>query len=319
MLVVLAATAVLGVGVVRAVEIGPGKASVKAAPRQDHNAHGQGAPARAGGHGGAAATALAPPTLDSGRYALRLARQVVPTGTRRFGFEVIDVTTGKPITEFEDDMTKKLHLIVVREDLVEFQHVHPTLDEGGRWTTTEAVLGRAGPWRLIADFIPHGGERTVLSATLHATGGRFRARPLRESPRAGEHVWRAETAGYEVHVAAEGYAARRSGTLRFTVERGGEPVTDLQQYLGALGHAVLLRAGDVAYTHVHPHEGPPEPGEIEFEVSYPAAAPLALFLQFRHRGRVHTAAFALPTPPAQPEPEPQPDQAAPDASPPRHE
>ena len=40
--------------------------------------------------------------------------------------------------------------------------------------------------------------------------------------------------------------------LTLTVTKDGQPVTDLQPYLGAYGHLVALRAGDLAYLHVHP-------------------------------------------------------------------
>ncbi len=40
--------------------------------------------------------------------------------------------------------------------------------------------------------------------------------------------------------------------------RDGSPVTNLQPYLGAYGHLVALRDGDLAYLHVHPMG---EPGD----------------------------------------------------------
>ena len=65
----------------------------------------------------------------------------------------------------------------------------------------------------------------------------------------------------------------------------------MQPYLGASGHLVALRAGDLAYLHVHPLEGGAEIGRIAFAATYPSAGRYRLFLQFRHAGRVHTAAL----------------------------
>jgi hypothetical protein len=291
-LVVLSvAIAILAIGTARALDLGGGGSSTKV----DHNAHMAGmTTAGTMKHHEAAG----PPStgLDNGRYALSVQKQVLPVGARRMSFDVIDTRTGKPVTGYDEDLTKKLHLIVVREDLTRFQHVHPTLGSDGRWTVTEAVLSRAGPWRLIADFIPAGGARTVLATTVQATGGAYDVRPFRESSRIGDHRWRTTVAGYEVTLEGERFAGGASGALRFKVRRDGKPVTDLQPYLGARGHAVLLRWGDVAYVHVHPREGSAAPGAIDFDVTYPRAAPLGLFLQFRHAGRVHTAHFELPTP-----------------------
>ena len=59
--------------------------------------------------------------------------------------------------------------------------------------------------------------------------------------------------------------------LTATVSRDGEPVTDLQPYLGAYGHLVALRDGDLGYLHVHP-EGDTGPGpEIAFGTEFPSA------------------------------------------------
>ena len=292
-----AAGAILIAGFARALDLGPGDETLRAASQAAHEQHTKPAAGKRE-HNAHRTTAVPPALLDDGRYALQVDQQVVPTGTRRLAFTITNVRDAKPQTRFDDDLTKKLHLIVIREDLTGFQHVHPQMDARGRWTARDAVLDRPGPWRLIADFIPTGGRKTALSTAVHVSGGDYRPRPPRESQRAGEHRWRTTAGAYTVTLTAERFGAGSAGTLRFEVHRDGKPVADLQPYLGALGHTVLLRWGDVAYTHVHPREGKPKPGQIIFDVTYPRAAPAAMFLQFRHRGVVRTATFGLPIPPA---------------------
>jgi hypothetical protein len=81
------------------------------------------------------------------------------------------------------------------------------------------------------------------------------------------------------------------------------PVTDLQPYLGAYGHLVALREGDLAYLHVHP-EGAPGDGatpagpRVEFAAEVPSAGTYRLFLDFRHAGVVRTAEFTVAAGPA---------------------
>ena len=77
-----------------------------------------------------------------------------------------------------------------------------------------------------------------------------------------------------------------------TVTRDGEPVTDLQPYLGALGHLVAIRDGDLAYLHVHPLDEADGPGgpTVRFAVEVPTAGTYGLFLDFSHGGEVRTAA-----------------------------
>ena len=56
--------------------------------------------------------------------------------------------------------------------------------------------------------------------------------------------------------------------------------------LGAGGHLVALREGDLAYLHVHPSgEG------VAFEADLEPRSRYRLYLQFKHDGRVHTAEF----------------------------
>ena len=80
--------------------------------------------------------------------------------------------------------------------------------------------------------------------------------------------------------------------------RAGAPVRDLQPYLGAYGHLVALRAGDLAYLHVHP-EGEPADGRtaagpgIAFVAEVPSAGTYRLYLDFRHGGAVRTAEFTV--------------------------
>ena len=68
-----------------------------------------------------------------------------------------------------------------------------------------------------------------------------------------------------------------------------EPVA-VEPYLGAGGHLVALREGDLAYLHVHPTGGPGS-GPVSFMTEFPTEGRYRLFLQFKHEGKVHTAAF----------------------------
>jgi hypothetical protein len=81
--------------------------------------------------------------------------------------------------------------------------------------------------------------------------------------------------------------------LTATVTRDGQPVADLQPYLGAYGHLVSLRDGDVGYLHVHPDEDGGAGPAIAFHTEFPTAGRYRLFLDFRHSGTVRTAAFTV--------------------------
>jgi hypothetical protein len=181
---------------------------------------------------------------------------------------------GATVRDFETEQGRRMHLIVVRRDLRRFQHLHPTQDATGAWST-RLTLPDAGVYHAFADF-QTGGRRQALGVDLFAAGP-FAPLPLP----AGSPT--ARTGGYAVTL-----AAAEDATLRFAVRRGGAPVNDLQPYLGAKGHLVMLRAGDLAYEHVHPL---PAAGALAFQTADAQPGTYRLFVQFRHRDAVHTAAF----------------------------
>jgi hypothetical protein len=69
-------------------------------------------------------------------------------------------------------------------------------------------------------------------------------------------------------------------------------VITTEPYLGAAGHLVALRDGDLAYLHVHPLDEVPA-GPVRFAVDVPSAGTYALFFDFQVDGEVHTARFVL--------------------------
>ncbi|MGW0431507.1 hypothetical protein ACWDV4_02995 [Micromonospora sp. NPDC003197] len=201
---------------------------------------------------------------------------------------------GRPVTAYDVEHEKRMHLIVARRDLSGFRHVHPELTTDGVWRVA-SPLGEPGSWRAFADFKPTGGEALTLGVDV-AVPGAFTPKPL-PTP--------------ETTTTVDGYTVALDGTLTpgstskltLNVSRDGVPVTDLQPYLGAYGHLVALRDGDLAYLHVHPDgtpgDGKTQPGPaITFHAEVPSAGTYRLFLDFQHGGVVRTAEFTLTAGPA---------------------
>ncbi|MEV6230848.1 hypothetical protein AB0L88_23595 [Saccharopolyspora shandongensis] len=194
---------------------------------------------------------------------------------------------GAALTSLAEVHGKKIHLIVVRRDLTGFWHVHPVEVGDGAWSVP-LELAEAGEYRVFIDFQPEGGQALTLGADL-AVAGDYRPRPVPEV--AAVSV----VDGYEVELGGE-LVAGRANPLALVVRRDGVPVIDLQPYLGAYGHLVALRLGDLAYLHVHP-DGSPEDGvtrpgpEVAFRAEVPGPGTYRLFLDFKHAGKVRTAQF----------------------------
>ena len=231
-----------------------------------------------GGHGAVAAelSGLAV-AADGYQFAVTDTTLIAGEATP-FSFSVVD--EDGPVRQFDEEGGVRMHLIVVRRDLTGYQHLHPTLEDDGRWQT-ELTLPDAGVYRAYADF-ERNGKKTVLASDLFVAG-QFAPATL---PMPATTV---EVDGYVVEF--DGHAeAGTETTITYRVTRDGEPV-DVEPYLGAAGHLVALREGDLAYLHVHPLAE--RLGEIRFAAMFPTAAQYRLFLQFKDAGRVQTAALTL--------------------------
>ena len=195
----------------------------------------------------------------------------------------------RPVTDFELEHEKELHLIVVRADGQHFRHVHPARDDLGVWTIPWQ-WETGGTYRVFADFVPAGhGEGMTLSTSFNVAGD---LAPVQAEPATTTIV-----DGFEVSVDGE-LRAGESSELIISVERAGEPVASLEPYLGAFGHLVALREGDLAYLHVHPHGEEPTAGQtsgpkIAFDATTPTAGRYLLFLDFKVDGQVRTAPLVI--------------------------
>jgi len=243
-----------------------------------------------GSHGGGETDALPGGlSVSAAGHTLELATDAAEAGRDREVAFTVTGPDGEPVTDYDVVHEKQLHLIAVRRDLTGFQHLHPTLDDDGVWRT--GVDLTPGAWRIFTDFSAHGTPLT-LGADLQVAGDYEPAEPVAESRTA-------EVDDYQVRLTGD-LTPGQDGELRLTVTKDGEPVTDLQPYLGAYGHLVALRAGDLAYLHVHP-DGEPGDGstpagpEVVFHATAPSAGRYHLYLDFRHDGVVRTAAFTLTT------------------------
>ena len=184
-------------------------------------------------------------------------------------------------TSFDVIHDRRMHLIVVRRDLTGFQHLHPLMSQDGTWSA-DVSLSAPGSWRAFADF-SIAGEPCTLGIDL-AVPGDFRPEPL---PAPTTEI---EVDGHRVSLEVD--VARPHVRLRFDVSEHGVPVT-LEPFLGARGHLVALRDGDLAFLHVHPTDEPEEPGRVSFEATLPSSGVFRLFLQYSSGATVRTAEFTI--------------------------
>ncbi len=206
-----------------------------------------------------------------------------------YSFRIVG-SGGDTVTDFDTTHERRLHLIVVSRNFVDYHHLHPTQDAAGVWTADVPALP-AGSYRVFADTRPTGGDGITLGTDLAVGNGAGNtdatiAPPPRETT--------VTIDGYEIEMT--GIPEVGESTLAFFVTHNGEPiVTD--PYLGASGHLVALRAGDLAFLHVHPlGDATPQQPEISFAAEFPTPGTYRLFLDVSIDDTVRTAAFTVEVP-----------------------
>jgi hypothetical protein len=239
------------------------------------------------GHG-AASMVEAVPGSDglrshlAGLTLVPLSRTVSAGATTTWRFRIISCD-GSPVRHFDRENTKLLHLIVVRTDLAGYQHLHPTLESDGTFAV-QLHIARPGTYRAITDFVTDG-RKYVLGTNLTAPG------PVRSAPLPPPAL-ESHTDGYAVELERPAQLiAGREAQLTFRITRHGQPVDDLEPYLGSYGHLVALHSPELSYSHVHPNGVDRASGAITFGIELPERGTYRLFLQFRTHDQVHTVAF----------------------------
>ncbi|WP_311259806.1 heavy-metal-associated domain-containing protein [Microbacterium sp. WCS2018Hpa-9] len=262
----------------------------KGAEGNNHDGHVESA-AGADGSASAAADDLKGLSLGLDGYVLSaIEAPASPGEAGELAFRIEDAA-GTPVTDYATAHDKELHLIVVRSDGSQFRHVHPVLDEAtGTWSLPWEWT-QAGTYRVFADFTPAQADAASLTLTRTVqVAGEF-------APVVPHPTRIAQVDGFTVSLDGD-LEAGTARDLTLTVTQDGRPVTALEPYLGAFGHLVALRDGDLAYLHVHAAGDEPEAGETSGpEIAFVAEAPTAgrylLYLDFQVDGTVHTAEFVL--------------------------
>lgn len=217
---------------------------------------------------------------------------LVPAGTSfaagvaaTFTFHVTG-PDGAPVTRFVIERDKPLHLIVVRDDLTGYQHIHPTMAPDGTWSVP-LTLAQPGRYRAYADFTAQNAAGAQVSAVLGVD--LTVAGPLTAAPLPG--AARSDTVGGDTVSYQGSPVVGTVEPLLFEVSAGGVAVTP-EPYLGAYGHLVAIRTGDLGYLHIHP-EPTLSDGAVKFWLAAPGAGTYRMYFDFQVSGVVHTAQFTV--------------------------
>jgi hypothetical protein len=238
--------------------------------------------------------------FDTREYSLEFdsfpsaAEAAVPVTLR---FVVRDPATGNVVREYERVHDKEYHLFVVSQDLSVFFHVHPVLLGDGAWEV-QLVLPKEGYYRVLSDFVPKGGSPQLLARSLVTIG--YEGDVFTDAPPSqpdASTVVTVDGIRAELAIDPQPLLAGQFGHLSFTLRdaQSGELIDDLQPYLGAFGHTLIMSADMLDAVHSHPSEGPEHDitkgvggPMITFEGYLPRPGIYRAWTQFQRHGRLST-------------------------------
>jgi hypothetical protein len=215
--------------------------------------------------------------------------------SNEYAYSIID-DEGNTLKDFAITHTKPMHVIVVRKDLANFQHIHPEYDQAtGIFTLKDLTFPTDGQYRIFADFAPEGGMKDPMDTPLVVTisedvsvGSNYTPEPI------GSEEQTKTFDGHQISLVTNGaLTTGMESMLMFNISQNGKPVTDLQEYLGALGHSVILREGTLDFIHAHPVEIANQNGTVSFMVSFPEVGKYKVFTQFQRADKVFVTNFVI--------------------------
>lgn len=229
---------------------------------------------------------------------------VKPGEPVRLMFKVLHPDTGATVTDFELVHDKPYHLFVISMDMEFFEHIHPEQGEDGSWWI-DVTVPRAGHYMVLSDFAPKGTSSQVIARPLVTAG--YESDLVADAARLTPDTSLSKTIGdltATVRYDPVPMLAAVHSHLTFTLTKAGsnEPVQDLQAYLGAFGHMLVMSEDMIQYVHSHPLENLPVGADPEtarggpsviFEALMPRPGRYRAWTQFRYQNTVHTFPFTF--------------------------
>ena len=192
------------------------------------------------------------------------------------------------LVPLEEEHTKKIHLIVVSEDLSYFDHIHPEYGTDGSYKVS-TKFPFAGNYTLFADYKPTGGNHTVDKLNVNVTGKKPAAQIY-----GADKLTATSTDGFKVTLQPEGgkFETNVSMHLAAGLTQNGKAVdpNTLEDYLGAKAHMVVVSLNDKEYLHVHPGV---EGGKFDLHTTFAKPGVYRGWIQFQSKGKVHTTDFVI--------------------------
>jgi hypothetical protein len=216
---------------------------------------------------------------------------------------VTEQKVGEAIKHFDKIHDKLMHLIIVnKEDLSHFAHIHPTLNKETGIFHISHTFAKAGRYKMWIDAKPSGGIQTLTAFTFNVEGQPVHSPATITSDKTPVKEVVIEGQRYQVALdfQRENLGVGKNTKMTFEIrDANGNPISNLEPLMAAGGHCVIIDADSREFLHVHPVEevsdvvgwrgGP----SISFLVNFPKLGLYRTWGQFQHEGRLLTADFTF--------------------------
>jgi major membrane immunogen (membrane-anchored lipoprotein) len=196
---------------------------------------------------------------------------------------------GKAIEKYDINHEKQMHLIVVSKDLSYFNHIHPEYKGNGEFiVTTQFPVG--GEYKIIADFIPTGMSNMTKTQWVTVQGDA--PKPISIKPEANLTKI---VDGKEITLSFDHLMSGMDINMTYNIKdaKTKEPIDNLQPYLGAVGHVVILSSDTEMYLHVHPTDEKATGPDANFMTSFSKSGIYKIWGQFQQNGKVFVVPFVV--------------------------
>jgi hypothetical protein len=207
----------------------------------------------------------------------------------RLRISVKHPATGAVVRRFSIVHERAMHVFVVGEGAAFFAHDHPAQQSDGVFML-DLALPRRGPYMAVVEFLPEGGTPQAFQQAFTTAGPALR-RPVPALDAAAKIV-----DGVRVAIDATKLLSGQPAPLLFTLQddASGATVTDVEPYLGASAHLLVVAADLTEAVHAHPDAT--ETNALTFAPLVPRPGRYTVWLQFQRGGQVSTASFVIDVP-----------------------
>jgi hypothetical protein len=219
-------------------------------------------------------------------------------------FRPVDPSNESALVPLDLVHEKKIHLIIVSKDLSYFEHVHPKYTNSGDYVIAvlpnekgykngighdETTFPFGGEFIMFQDYAPTGAGHQLSRIPITVKG------KAKDQVRFKEEKFGWQNNGYQVNLSFDKAEVKTNEPLglKVNITKDGKGIANLDNYLGALGHMVVISENTEKYLHVHPMDSDTKGPDIQFHTSFDTPGIYRAFLQFKHEGKLQTADFTI--------------------------